>query len=117
LEDCGVQKGESYNEAEEGVSSLYQCCVSVDTAMGYRLDGRGSVPSRIRGLFLYYTASKLALGHIQWISGVLSPGVKHLGCEADLSTPPSAGSEMVKLYFHSYTRLHGVVHLAMKTRE
>jgi hypothetical protein len=82
LEDCDVQKGENYNEAEEVVSSLYQFCVSVGIAMGCRLNGRGSIPSRVKGIFLYYTASRLALGPIQppiqWISGVLSPGVKHL---------------------------------------
>jgi hypothetical protein len=56
LEDRDVQKGENCNEAEEVVFSLYQFCVSVGIVMGYRLDGWGSIPSRIKGIFVYYTA-------------------------------------------------------------
>jgi hypothetical protein len=79
--------------------------------MGYRLCGRGSIPSRVRGIFLYYTASRLALEPIQppiqWIPGVLSPEVKHLGCEVGITTPTRSG--MVKLYLHSYIHLHGML--------
>jgi hypothetical protein len=44
--------------------------------------------------FLFYTVSRPALGstqqHIQWVTGIVSPGVKRLGHEADHSPPFSA---------------------------
>jgi hypothetical protein len=46
----------------------------------YGLDDRGSIPDRGQGIFLLAPASRLALGPtqppIQWVLGVLSPGVK-----------------------------------------
>jgi hypothetical protein len=49
------------------------------------LIGRGSNPGRVKN-FLYSTASRPALGPtktpIQWVSGVLSPGIKRQGSEA-----------------------------------
>jgi hypothetical protein len=45
-------------------------------------------------IFLYSTASRLALGPTQlpnqWVPGALFPGVKRQGCEADCSTSSSA---------------------------
>jgi hypothetical protein len=44
--------------------------------------------------FLFATASRTALGAVhppvQWVPGVLSPGIKLPGCEPDHSLPPSA---------------------------
>jgi hypothetical protein len=46
------------------------------------------------GIFLFTTASRMALGPtqppIQWVPGALSLGVKWPGCEADHSPPSSA---------------------------
>jgi hypothetical protein len=39
----------------------------------------------------------------------ISTGVKRPGCEADQSSPTSAGQENVNLYIHSSIRLHGTV--------
>jgi hypothetical protein len=54
--------------------------------MGYRLDGRGSSPSR-RKFFLFSTVSGPALGptqtHIEWAPGNISQGVKRLAIEVD----------------------------------
>jgi hypothetical protein len=95
---------------------LFLKCSSVGTALGYRLDERGS---RVRfpsgaGNFHLTTASRIALGPtqppIQWVSGVISLGVKRSGREADHSHPSSAeAKEWVELYVHSPIRLHGVV--------
>jgi hypothetical protein len=45
-------------------------------------------------IFLFATASRPVLGttqpSIQWVLGVLTPGVKRQGCEADSSPPSSA---------------------------
>jgi hypothetical protein len=69
---------------------------SVGIGLGYGLDDRGS---RVRfpvglGIFLFTTTSKKALGPIQppiqWITGVLSLGVKQSGREADHPPPSSA---------------------------
>jgi hypothetical protein len=63
---------------------------SVGIAMGYGIDGWGSIPGRGNRLFLFSTASKRALGYtqppVQWVSGVKLPGladVKNAG-----ATPP-----------------------------
>jgi len=46
------------------------------------------------GIFLFTTASKMALGltqpPIQWVAGTLSLGIKQLAREADHSPPSSA---------------------------
>jgi hypothetical protein len=69
---------------------------SVGIAQGCGLDDWGS---RVRfpagaGIFLFTTASKMALGlanpPIQWVQGALSLGVKQSGSEADHSPPASA---------------------------
>jgi hypothetical protein len=74
----------------------------------------GFVSRQGLGNFLFTTASRPALGHtqppIQWVSEVLSLGVKRPGREADHSPPSNAEvKEWVELYFHSPIRLHGVV--------
>jgi hypothetical protein len=66
---------------------------SVGIVTGYRLDGRGSNPSR--GKFSpFYTAFRPALRatepRIQWVSGATSPRIKRPGNEADGSFPSSA---------------------------
>jgi hypothetical protein len=58
------------------------------------------------GIFLFSTASRMALGltqpPIQWVAGALSQGVKQLGHEADHSPPCSAEVKVrVALYLHS----------------
>jgi hypothetical protein len=64
--------------------------------------------------FLFSTASRLTLGStqppIEWVPGILSPGVKQPGREANHSPPTSAQVKKNEdLYIHSPTRLHGVV--------
>jgi hypothetical protein len=66
------------------------------------------------GIFLFTTVSRTALWPtqppIQWVSGVVSLGVKRPGREADHSPPSSAEvKEWAELYLHSPIRLHGVV--------
>jgi hypothetical protein len=58
------------------------------------------------GIFLFTTASRMALGPIQppiqWVPGTLSLGVKWPGREADQPTPSSAEvKECVELHLHS----------------
>jgi hypothetical protein len=54
--------------------------------------GRNSSPGRVKN-FLFSTSSKTVLGsnqpHNQWVPGVLSPGVRGQGREADHSPPAS----------------------------
>jgi hypothetical protein len=60
---------------------------SVGVALGYWMDGRGSI-------FLYSTTSRPALGPthppIQWVLAVVSPGVKRQRLEDDHSSSSSA---------------------------
>jgi hypothetical protein len=75
---------------------------------------RGFESRQVLGIFLFTTASRLALeptqSPIQWIPGALSLGVKRPGLEADYSPPPSAEvRQYVEFYLHSPVRLHGVV--------
>jgi hypothetical protein len=71
---------------------------------GYRLDDLGvGVPSpgRVKN-FLFFMSSRPVLGSTQpptqWTLGVLSQGVKRLGCEADYSPPASAWVKKVWIY-------------------
>jgi hypothetical protein len=80
--------------------------------MGHRLDGQGMILSR--GIFLYSTVSRLALGPsqcaIQCVLGAFSLGVKQLKQprhEADHS-PPS-GAKVKELYLHSLIHLYNIV--------
>jgi hypothetical protein len=66
------------------------------------------------GFFLFITASRPALGHIQppiqWVPGAITAGVKQLRREADNS--PSFSAEVKNAWSHTSTpplRLHGVV--------
>jgi hypothetical protein len=58
---------------------------SVDIAMDYGLDGRGSIPDK-GNVLLFSTESRPALGPtqppIQWIPGTLSAEIKRPGREA-----------------------------------
>jgi hypothetical protein len=73
-------------------------------ALGYGLDDRGFESQQRLGIFLFTTASRLALGPtqppIQWVPGCLSLGVKRPGREADHSPISSADVKEC---------LHGVV--------
>jgi hypothetical protein len=65
--------------------------------MDFDLDGHGSIPASGK-FFLYYVASRPALGptqaRIQWVPGVLSPGVKWPRTEVKngLTIPPVLGT-------------------------
>jgi hypothetical protein len=66
--------------------------------------GRSSSPGMVKN-FLFSTSSRPALGPtqppIQWVSGVLYPGVKRPGREADHSPPVSA--EVKKMWIYTST--------------
>jgi hypothetical protein len=67
---------------------------------GRRRD-RSSSPGRVKN-FLFSTSSRPALGPTQppnqWVPGVLSPGVKRPGNEADHSPPTSAEVKKMWIY-------------------
>jgi hypothetical protein len=64
------------------------------TALGYGLDDQWFESRQGLGIFLFTTASRLAMvptqTPIQWVPGALSLGVKRPGREADHSPPSSA---------------------------
>jgi hypothetical protein len=72
----------------------FVACSSVSIVLGYGLDDRVSKSRRRLGIFLFITVSRTALGYtqppIQWVTGVLSLGVKRPGREGDHSPPSSA---------------------------
>jgi hypothetical protein len=83
-------------------------------AMGYGLDDRGFESRQGLGIFLFTTASRLALGltqpPIQWVPEAPSLGVKRPVGEADNSPPSSA--EVKNAWSYTSTppiRLHVVV--------
>jgi hypothetical protein len=49
---------------------------SVSIVSDYRLEDRGSIPGRDKGLFPVVSLSRPALRAIQWVPGTLFPGVK-----------------------------------------
>jgi hypothetical protein len=65
-------------------------------------------PWQVQGIFLYSTASKMALWRTQpstqWLLGALYLGVKLTG-----HLHPVLRSRMVELYLHSPIHLHGMV--------
>jgi hypothetical protein len=74
-------------------------------ATGWMIGALGFDSWRGLGIFLFTTASRMALGPtqppIQWVPGAPSLGVKRPGREADHSSPSSAEiKEWVELYFH-----------------
>jgi hypothetical protein len=66
--------------------------------------GRSSSPSRIKN-FLFSLSSRPAMGPtqspIRWVPGILSPGIKRQGHEADHSPPTSA--EVNKMWIYTST--------------
>jgi hypothetical protein len=77
----------------------------VGIATGYRLDDRG-VGVRIPvGLRIFFKSFKPTLRFtqlpIQWVPGVLSPGLKRLGREDDHSPPASV--EVNKIWIYAST--------------
>jgi hypothetical protein len=62
---------------------------SVGIAVSYEQNGWGSIPGRGKH-FLFFKATRLTLGltqpPIQWVSRVISLGVKQLGREAEHSS-------------------------------
>jgi hypothetical protein len=74
--------------------------------MGWTIGILGFDSQRGLGIFLITIASTMDLGStqppVQWISGILSLGVKWLWREADHSPPSTAEvKECVELYLHS----------------
>jgi hypothetical protein len=73
---------------------------SVDIAIGYGLDDRGSRVRfrRVLRIFLFSTASRPAMGPtqppFQWVPGALSPEIKRSVREPDHSPPYSAELRM-----------------------
>jgi hypothetical protein len=63
--------------------------------------------------FYFSMSSTQSLGSaqppIQWIPGVLSPGIKRLECEANTHLLRCRSKKNVGLYIQSLIRLHGVV--------
>jgi hypothetical protein len=61
--------------------------------MGYGLHNWGSIPDRVK-IFIFFIEFRLALvptqPPVQWVPGILSLGIKWLGCEADHSPPSTA---------------------------
>jgi hypothetical protein len=83
-------------------------------ALTYELDDRGFESLQGRGIFLFTTAFRMALGPtqppIQWVPGALSLGVKWLGREPEHS--PSSSVEVKNSWSYTSTspiRFHGVV--------
>jgi hypothetical protein len=81
---------------------------------GLRSGCRGFESRQGLGIFLFNTASRMALKPtqppIQWVPDSLYLWVERPGREADHSPPSSAKvKECMELYLHSPIRLHGVV--------
>jgi hypothetical protein len=72
---------------------LYKARSAVRVAMGYGLDGKGSIPDEGK-IFPFSTASTPALGPTQpptqWVTGTLSPALRRLWRGADHLPPSSA---------------------------
>jgi hypothetical protein len=75
------QVGDLYSVLLEGRES------SVGIAMGYGLDGRGSIRGEGKKFFFSSSTPALEPTHhsIQWVPGVISLGVKRPGREVDHS--------------------------------
>jgi hypothetical protein len=95
---------------------LASVCSFSLVALSYRMYDQGFESQEGLGIFPLTTASRLALGPtqppIQWIPGVLSPGIKQLvpGHEADHSPPSSAKVKNVWCYTSTPpVCFHGIV--------
>jgi hypothetical protein len=62
------------------------------------------------GITTSYGLDYLGVGvRVQWVPGILSPGVKRPGREVDHSPPTSAEVKKMWIYTSVPVRLHGVV--------
>jgi hypothetical protein len=105
---CPVNEIRSFSWVPTEYYQVIQRCGSQDTVVGigtgYGLDDRGvgvRVPVGVKN-FLFFTSSRPALGstqsRIQWVPGVLYPGIKRTGREADHSPPTSAETKKMWIY-------------------
>jgi hypothetical protein len=96
------------------VIGQFTCCfvngVETGTAQWYSAGLRAGWS---RGIYLFTTASRPALGPtqppLQWVPGATSLGVKRPGREADHSLPSSADVKNAWNHTSTTVRLHGVV--------
>jgi len=88
----------------------------IKKALNFQYSGQAGWLGQV--ICLFTTAMILALrpiqSPIQWVPGVLSPGVQQSGYEADLSTPSSA--EISECSYtttlpHVFTACTGIIHL------
>jgi hypothetical protein len=91
---------------------------SVSIAIGYGLNGQGSIPGKGKILFSSPQHPDW-LGPtqppIQWVPGALPLGVKRPGREVTTHLHLVLRSRMVELYLHSPIRIHGVVLNSLST--
>jgi hypothetical protein len=80
-----------FNDIKRVIIRLMSRGSSGSIVSDYGLDDRGSIPDRGRGFFILASASRPALvptqTPIQWVPGVLSPGIKR-GRSVTLTTHP-----------------------------
>jgi hypothetical protein len=85
---------------------LFVTTVGTGMALGYSMEGRDYIPSG-SSRFSSTPASRPALRPTQpptfWVPGVISPGVKRPGREAEYPPTCSVGSRMVD-HLHSSSR-------------
>jgi hypothetical protein len=86
---------------------------SVGVVTGCGLDVQSYIPGSIGKIFFLSTGPRPVLGPtqppIQWVPGVLSPGVKRQRREADWSAPSSAEVRNGGAVLPLPIRLHGIV--------
>jgi hypothetical protein len=79
-------------------------------ALDYGLNDRGFETQQGQRILLFSTASRPALGPIQWVPGTVSLGVKRPRRKADHPPPSSAEVKNASSYtFTPPVRLHGVL--------
>jgi hypothetical protein len=115
---CFMMKRYKINTMPKIRSNRLRCVISsqdssVGIATGYGLRaGRPELYSpQAQEIFLYFTASRPALGPtqppIQWVSGPLSPRARRQVRETHLYLV--SRSRIMELYVYSHIRLHSVV--------